>query len=259
MRWAIDCDTSYGGERPQTIYFKHKDEAWLKNNLDAACELVGAVDDSSAIRSQVNGRVIWKGISADLIKQFLNKYKFHEKSRDLDRDLIVGYIENQNKLGALTSWNVVVMGRGSGDERDTLYMGHRVKVRRVNRSRLKIGDANTANIKALMSQQDIMADQKDFSFGNMDAEEVFVERAKTSDGNAGLLLLYPISPVSTPMRGGPDSDRVPLEAVDEVIGVAMVFPAPHGGASAHDYVSAKVKPIIAPEDPEGDEDPEGAQ
>jgi hypothetical protein len=261
MRWAIDCFTSYAGQRVQTIYFKRQDKDWLKNNLDAARQLISAVDgSSSAIRSQVNGRVIWKNVSADLVKGFLRKYEIHERSGDLDRNLIIGYVDKQNELGALRSWNIVVVGRGNGDERDKLDMGCGVKIRRVNRSRLRGGVPETANIKALMSQQDILADQKEFSISGMNAEEVFAERSRTPDRDAGLLLLYPISPTSTPMRPrrpGVESERVPLEAVYEVIGLAMVFPEPQGPASAHDYVSARLNPVNTMEDPEGDEEPEG--
>jgi hypothetical protein len=255
MRWAIDSVTSYGGERPQTIFFKRQDQEWLENNLDAARTLISAAETSPAVRSEVGARIVWKNVPLNFIKDFLRKYRFHERSRDLDRDLILAYIEKQNELEALRSWNVVLMGRsGTGD--DFLDLGPGVRVRMVNRSRLKLGDPLTANIKALMSPKDILADQKDPASGDLSADELFKRREGSHDGESGLLLIYPISRKSKPVSTDPTSDRTALEAVSDVIGVAMVFPPPKGMGTAHDYVSARLNPV-SHEDPEGEENPEG--
>jgi len=98
MRWAIDSQTSYGGERPQTIFFKHKNKDWLKNNLDAARQLVADVASSSAGKVPVGGRVIWKGVPLNAVKGFIRRYEFHERSRDLDSELILEYIGKQNEF-----------------------------------------------------------------------------------------------------------------------------------------------------------------
>jgi Z1 domain len=258
MRWAIEAQTSYGGERPQTIYFKRKDKDWLRGNLDAAKQLVASLVGSPAARTQIGGRVIWRGAPLNDVKEFLRSYSFHERSRDLDRDLILGYIEKQNELGALKAWNVVIMGRGDGNSDDVVDFGHGVVSYRVNRSRLDMGDSRTANIKALMSTADILADQKGAAISStMTADEVFLKRSSTPDSAAGVLLIYPISPNSVPIRTRPGKiPRGPLEAVFDVIGVAMVFPPPKGTGSSHDYVSAKIYPVVNAEDPEGDENPE---
>ena len=116
MRWAIDAQTSYGGERPQTIYFKHKNKDWLERNLDAARQLVATVVGSPAKKEQIGGRVVWKEAPLEAVKEFIRNYQFHERSRDLDRDLILGYIDKQNELDALKTWNVVIMGRGEASK-----------------------------------------------------------------------------------------------------------------------------------------------
>ena len=161
MRWAINSETSYGGERPQTIYFKHKNKEWLDKNLDATRELIAAIGGSSAIKFQSGGRLVWKGVPLASIKNFLRKYQFHERSRDLDADLILGYIAKQNGLNALTNWNVVVAGR-SAIGNDAIELAKGLKVGRVNRARLNFGEQSNANIKALMSKQDIVRIKKMF-------------------------------------------------------------------------------------------------
>src|SRR5262249_13517518 len=120
MRWAIDAETSYGGERPQTIYFKHKDKDWLDDNFDTAKALVKAIGGNGTKAFQREGRIVWKDVPLDAVKLFLKSYKFHERSRDLNNDLILDYIAKQNKLNALTKWNVAIVGRAKENTKDAV-------------------------------------------------------------------------------------------------------------------------------------------
>ena len=68
----------------------------------------------------------------------------------------------------------------------------------------------------------------------------------------GLLLLYPVSKDSTPLRS--EKQRAQLDAVEDVIGVGMVFPdvLPSRGWSQVDYLAVDLSLVGEPE-PEADE------
>src|SRR5262249_48192736 len=63
----------------------------------------------------------------------------------------------------------------------------------------------------------------------------------------GLLLIYPVSKDSEPLRG--ESRRIPLDALEDVIGVGMVFPGvpPSRGWSEVDYVAIDITAAGEPE------------
>ena len=92
------------------------------------------------------------------------------------------------------------------------------------RSRMPSTFEDTANIKALMSRKDIVADLKpSVAYDSLDEEQLFELRQKTLPGY-GLLVLYPIARDSKPLPKA--KQRQPLDAVDDVIGLALVCPTP---------------------------------
>lgn len=224
-RWATDVEVSYGGERPQTIHFLHKDRDWLSHNLEASRRLLlslGAPDTASS------SRYVWRSMPVTAVLGFLNDYKVHSSSRTLSRELVSGYIRSRNGKSALLHWNIVVLGRETEDPTlGTLMLLPGMPVHRIKRCRMNLGHAGdtpstTANIKTLMAPQDIIADLPAFPPGDdiqRDRDALF--RLRSGDPH-GVLILYPVSPRSTPSRAG--GTRLPLDAVDEVIGMAMVFP-----------------------------------
>ena len=60
--------------------------------------------------------------------------------------------------------------------------------------------------------------------------------------DTGLLLLYPVSKDSRPVRGSTKT-REPLEAVEHVLGVGLVFPETQSRTAAVDYVTANVESL----------------
>jgi hypothetical protein len=236
MRAAVDVAVSYGGRRLQTIVFQHRDHDWLLGNLEAARGLLAAArQDGAFSERRPSGQWIVRGISVDRVLSFLASYQFQGRQFDLKTDLILDYIHAQNEAGSLTRWNVAVMGRSSeGAELGTIDLGLDDRVPLIRRARLKRSDVDYADIKALMSKEDRVVDldiapeearQKD------DAELQMLrnppdwsptEYAGIGERGVGLLLLYPISKDSPPRA----KSRVPLDAVEHVIGLGLVFPEP---------------------------------
>lgn len=226
MQAAIDCDVSYGDRRLQTILFNHRDESWLHRNIEAAATLI-RIAEAEGIRPELkNGNTVLRGVPVKHILLFLDNYAFHKNSLELRADLIKGYIQAQNAESALGQWNVVIVGLHRETTRGTLDLaGHQVPL--IQRSRLLVGDEPYANLGVLANPEDVVAD--------LDMDPNALTKATYADLQAkrpegiGLLLLYPVARDSMPRRGERITrrgKRVRLDAVDDLIGVTLVFPHP---------------------------------
>jgi hypothetical protein len=250
MRNARTADASYSGRRIQTILFNHRDRDWLTQNLDAARSLVQRVSSQppEEIRPGIN--VIREVPSAE-VTSFLASYRFHENSRDLNTALITRYIEGRMADGELTRFNVVVMGHGSGGvELGDVDLGLPSRVACINRARIKvIGGTTYADIKSLMSSSDraVDLDVRPIELKDISREAIArLRNTPAEDGRgdaSGLLLLYPISKNSVPVKASVRT-REPLDAVEHVIGVGLVFPVTLSKAASVDYVTADVRSIV---------------
>ena len=253
MRHAVPCKISYSGQRPQTIQFYHKDREWLLNNIKVTREFLGHIrtkaeefEDNSG-----NGRLVFRGVSSSNILQFIKEYSFHKSNVILDSKLIAKYVNEQNSKGELEEWNVVVMGQASTQSGQITLLESASPVNLVNRAKLhpRLGAEDSADIKALMSKMDLVADIKnpDLVKNFTDTMSLVTEGRKISGGR-GLLLIYPIEKDSIPLRR--NSRRVDLDAVEHVIGIAMVFPEPKHD-TPQDYMSAPIEADRFAEELEG--------
>lgn len=161
------------------------------------------------------------------------------------------YIRQQNKQGFLTRWNIVVMQHPDTDN-GTVDLGLPNKVNLIQRARMDIRNIPHANVKAIVSTIDRVADMAE-SVGTIRgmakgmADKDLLAVREDLIGDVGLLCLYPISKDSTPKPvSKPDGvrRRVDLEAKEHVIGVALFFPSPKGPQSSVSYMAV---PAIEPE------------
>ena len=224
MQAAVMCEMSYGGERPQTILFKHRDKNWLASNIAASRNLLKQASTLPGVRIEKNepSRIALCDVPSKAILEFFKSYNFHPRNRELSSELVTKYVEAQNREKALTKWNVVLLGhpkKPNGEfKTDVGNVGFIV------RSRMPSTFEDTANIKALMSRKDIVADlTPDVTYESMDEEQLFELRQRALPGY-GLLVLYPIARDSKPLAKA--RQRQPLDAVDDVIGLALVCPTP---------------------------------
>jgi hypothetical protein len=251
MQSARAADASYSGRRLQTILFNHRDATWLRANLDAGRNLVRAAADVPR-RTARPGITILGPIDSRLVLEFLKSYRFHENSRDLNGDLIARYIRGRREDGELRHFHVAVMGRGAesdylGDV--DLDLGARVGC--INRARLDVvGGATYADIKALMSNSDRVIDLglsadtlKDLSAGDV-AKLRNLPSAGGQGDDSGLLLLYPVSRDSRPIRGSVKTRR-PLDAVEHVLGVGLVFPETRSRTASVNYVTGNLAALTS--------------
>ncbi|MFF4132248.1 Z1 domain-containing protein [Streptomyces mirabilis] len=255
MRDAVKASAAYGGQRVQTRYFRAQDTDWLKANRKATHDLVGRSLRLAGARHEdrgAQGRHVLRGVPYDLVLDFLSKYRFHDKSLECDGALLRDYVQRRVRSkdgGALKRWNVAIIGNplsGDPDKRYEFVPG--IAVDRVIRAKLEESGSDAADIKTLMSRRDAGVDL-DLD-GLPEITEDLLKRARREQmPDTGLLTLYPIdarSPSPTNRQ-----KRSPLDAVDHVIGVGLVFPTPSGDDDEVEYWSADLSRV---QDEEEEED-----
>jgi hypothetical protein len=265
MQHARAAQASYGGRRLQTILFNHTDAAWLTDNIVAARALITSAAGAD-IRNPRAGLTIIEGIDSQQIVTFLSMYHFHENSRDLDSRLISLYILDRRKEGELLKFNIAVMARAAeSDYLGTVDLGlGGGPTGCINRARLQqIGGATYADIKALMSRNDRVIDLR-LPAGTLTADTKPAELSRFRNSpelggygdSSGLILLYPVSKDSRPVRGNAQT-RQPLQAVEHVLGVGLVFPDSSSARANVEYLTADIAamPDVQVEAPDDADEP----
>jgi hypothetical protein len=258
MQAAVPAKVSYSGRRVQTILFNHRDPDWLGRNIAASRELINALSAHGAFED-VGGRYVMRGVPQDPILNFLGRYSFHENARELNAELIQRYIRSQNEHDELTRWSVAIMGRPNVDEAlGTIDLGLPTEVALINRSQVPHPPGQSyANIKSLMSKEDRAVDlglaARDIPSENGKLEKLRDSEERGGMGDdSGLLLIYPISKDSRPRD---KENRDPLEAVDHVIGVGLVFPTARTEEAAFEYMTVDLSAQRI-EEPTAEDEPE---
>ena len=256
------ADASYSGRRLQTILFNHRDAEWLNGNLEAGRHLVAKLSDSPR-NAPRDGITVVGPFESDLVIAFLQSYRFHENSRDLNSELIVKYIRARRSDGELRHFKLAVMGRPKPTELGTMDLGLGDPVNCINRARLQaVGGSTYADIKALMSASDRVVDLGVGSKALAGASSADIARMRNLPrdrgigDDTGLLLLYPISKDSAPTRAS-NKTRVPLDAVEHMLGVGIVFPDSKSRSATIGYVTSNVAALpVDVEQPDDNDMPE---
>jgi hypothetical protein len=246
---------SYGGRRIQTRFFPENDKEWLQSNILAADALVRDARAGGAVGEPLSGGGrLYRDVDADTVERFLDVYRSHEDSPDLDARLVLAYLRKQRTAGSLEQWSVAVMA-ADDDGRGTVRLGGQ-DFGRISRAKLRGTGPGRADIKTLMSKDHRVVDLGITPKQARAMNESELMDARNNDPIArdrGLLLLYPIDPRSEPNPHNVKT-RDPLNATDDVIGMALVFPgnAEEKSNVTSTYVSVDLS-ALAVEDDEGAE------
>lgn len=215
MKNAYRTSVSFEGKHVQTIRFDHLNERIVSGNWMAAASFL----DSSDVKNRFDEeKKLFFDVPLAAVRKFLREYEICEQHMDLRREMLLEYLDKAAEPLAL--WNVAVIGTESGrlSAKDLGFLGA-VSLNR----RSKLAESNEyADIKALMSKRDILVDTEDQNANGSWAE------LKQRRLPKPLLLLYPIEAESKPAtrspRNGAAPTRVALDAVDDLIGIGIVFP-----------------------------------
>jgi hypothetical protein len=255
MKSAVKATAAYGGQLVESRFFDVglDGREWLAANARAARSMVAAAEKDGVVEAEPGEERVWfTRVPYGDVLEFLRSYSFHEKSSDGDRNRLSAYITKRVRQNALLQWSVGVIGNSRpGADTDRCDLGSGVKVRMVKRSRLGQKSDTTfdgvADIKTLTSRRDETIDLVTDGSRELSRSRI-LELRRTQRPDEGLLLIYPIEPMSDTGRGG----RLPLNAPtdDVVIGVALVFPNPRPGTEDSDveYWSADLSDVAVEEE-----------
>jgi hypothetical protein len=217
MRYAKKTSISFEGRHIQTIRFDHRKDGIVATNWAAAKNLVeGARAKASEYDSD---RQLFRGVPVSVIRQFLKTYDICGAHLDLKQEMLLNYLDVAGDK--LSAWNVAVVSPSDGSLSNN-SLGFLGSVRTNLRSRLS-EPSDYADIKALMSKRDILVDAESQKV----EKEAGWDRLKLLRPSVPLLLVYPIQAESKPKPKPKPSKglaRVPLDAVDDLIGFGIVFP-----------------------------------
>jgi hypothetical protein len=233
MRHGTSMRISFSGDISETINFQ-SDSAWVHKNYTVTVSWLNNLPQPTNFGSRDDGYT-WHKVPAQQILNFLGEYSSYEHVRRADTDLLSKYIRTQNANNELTEWTVHLCSSSRPDA-DHDRVGDR-EVGLVIRSQFPESEGQRPlryAIRRLVSPIDEMIDltqeQKD------EALRLTIERYKTDapdrlkekspdrpggkeirqvrDKSRGLLLLYPLKPLSKIFPPG----------AKPIIGMAISFP-----------------------------------
>jgi hypothetical protein len=230
MQDAVEVAGAFGGLRVQTRYFEVDDHDWLVQNQQAARDLVSRLATGPAVAQ--TAEKVWFEVSSEAILDFLDAYAVHDYAPDNSTEFLAKYVRARNKKGLLKSWNVALIGSTTADV-GTFDFGPGLSVPKVVRSRRKT--PGPADIKTLMSRRDAAVDLE-VPHGGLSEGQIRTLRAEQML-DTPLLALYAIDRVSKPLERFAN-ERTALDALEDVIGLGIVFPTVKPEDDEAVYVSA---------------------
>lgn len=226
---------SYAGQRHQTIVLHEGDAQSLERNLQVTRDLMRDCSAGFSAGQQTPDRTQFYGLPVARVIEFLNKFKFHPDQPGLRSDHVVGWLRT---AASTTEWNVVVRGTstplrrkdGSTVDLGTADIGLKYEIPMVNRAPLSRPEASTgvANIKALLSQSDWLADLDPDLVSDLNTsgirQEEYQRLRREYVGPNGLIIIYLVSNKSEPIRATQQGARRPMYAEVPLVGVGIIFP-----------------------------------
>ncbi len=214
MRHAYRSNISFEGRHVQTIRFDHQSQSIVSGNWTAAAQFVNEAVGRRQVEKQGGGkRHLVRGVSLQEVRKFLVAYEICDRHMDLKKDLLLGYIDEA--ADRLQEWNVGIITPTS-PRSSVKPLGSLGYVSTARRSQLAANEKGYADIKALMSKNDILIDVTTPGSKTSDSWS----ELKSSRPQAPLLLIYVIDGKSEAQS----KSRIDLDAVGDLIGVGIVFP-----------------------------------
>ncbi|WP_193212969.1 Z1 domain-containing protein [Luteolibacter marinus] len=215
MKHAYRTAISYEGRHVQTIRYDHRKRDVVSGNWIAGATLIDRI--GSERFDDVEGGLMANGVDVSVVRQFLAAYSISDAHMDLRKEHLLGFIDGTAER--MPMWNVGIV-QPTTEVRSENPLGGLRSVKVLTRSKLKVPETvDHADIKALMSKKDVLLDVGDRpgDVGSRNWDDLKALRPPVP-----LLILYPINACSEPR---PTSrSRTALDAVGDLLGMAIVFP-----------------------------------
>lgn len=257
MRNAQTLSLTYSGSRPQTILF-HRDASIQQQNLDATDALIRSLPDEchkspeyvrKGEKHSWPGARLWKNVDVSKVLTFLGDYETHPNATSAKATVLSDFITKMVGIGQLKSWNVALLGGGSGVGDSHTFPGGVPSEKYRVRETSDPDDPNKIDPKSFAIR--VLIDPKDES---IDLEEDAwhqalaltqeaasgrltppsfpsgkgireIRRRLGGEVDRGLLLLYPLTPYLYKDKGQ-KQDRLLIPGWSKpIMGFAIAFPS----------------------------------
>jgi hypothetical protein len=250
---ARQISQNYSGHLIQTIRFPLDNRPWLEQNLAVTRTFLASLGTPAP---DSMGRLVWSGVSARTVDEFLATYRPDPRSSFVNFDSLRKYISTQVQQGELTQWRVGIISQSNRAlDSENLSVRGFDQINTIGRTRLKVtphsigvlinpatadGSVGGGDEEIGLSQEQILQARSRLSEKEFD--DLGTALRAERDKREGLLLIYPISKLSRPRANSknrlslfddPNRDGV------TVIGVALVFAASDSAATI-EYVIGSV-------------------
>jgi hypothetical protein len=221
MQGAVEAEYDFSGLKNQTTYFDNDIETLESNKILGKIFL-----DSLPNPKLISSSMVWEDIKFEGIKTFLQKYKFNDKQRMFSKIYsLIEWIDKATEQKKLMNWEIILVGR-SEDEKISKWDLKHGEVTKVSRSRRKSLGDGTIDIGALFSTSDIfinidrdIVSRYESSTRKTEVNKILEEAGKEKTPQ---LFIYLIDKDSKPSSSR--ANRSNLEAVEDVLGIAIVIP-----------------------------------
>lgn len=247
MQGVEEVDADFSGYQAQTTVF-YKDIRTLEKNIQSTESFIKTLGNpilNNPVNIHAKDAFIWKNVDHTKVFEYLSnmKYPDHIKLMKGYEGIKEWYIEAK-KQDLVQNWNVAISGIQSGKE--TYISG--LKVKKVNRSKVKNSNPDEISIGVLRDSKDILLDidlDQNPDLINVfkdDSISPLVIREKSCVSKMPQLLIYVIDRDSKAIKK--DSQvRLDLNSSVDVIGIFLLLPR-ISSSNKDQYVRVKIIPNI---------------
>lgn len=231
---AAVLENYYGGSQVSVTRLTLEKPEVIDKNNSCVHTLINNVYSNGGSFHKVSSKsdlptVISKNVCLESIISFLNDFKLaHDEDGilfDFDKFNMLEFIKKNRDKNQFLHWNVAIASVGMNEDDNIIELSHGIKVRAVNRARLKTTPINGVyNIKAISSKSDRVIDLPSGAKNEYEGRTV------------PLLLIYYVSRNSKPINETENSSREPLyqnierNAHRDPVAFSIIFPNDNEGS-----------------------------
>jgi hypothetical protein len=237
---AAILETHYGGNQVSVTRLMLEKPKIIDKNKASAFDLITKIKSGRNKFLPVTSKsdmpsLIAKNVSYQLVNSFISGFEIatdtDNSSLEFDKGNLLKYLAKKTSKGELLKWNVAVISVGKNEDNNIITLPGNVKIRAVNRARMKTSPVNGAyNIKAITSKADRMIDLAAGAKNEYDGRTL------------PLLLLYFISKNSKPLRDNEKSSReilykdIAANKHRDPVSYSIIFPSDNEGKGIYKQI-----------------------
>ncbi len=252
MRRAQDCAFTYSGTKIQARHLitqiKEAVDANFKAITDLAkrCQKYGKGKDSGL--HDFKNSHLFRGVSSEVILQFLDDYLFSSENGKFTNDLLKDYISTQGSVGELSDWSVAFLSSQQGPSIDLDGFSVKAFDRSVLKRVYEGAGTGSVQLRALSTPGEELIDLVDVIEPSISRVAEILPEGKERESemslrkqfrpiDRGLILIHPLNWKQAFVGEKKFSMSEPLSAPGPVFGVTFVFPFSQKEQSRHGFVA----------------------